>query len=137
MQGTDAGDKTIFHMCRQDEWQQALSSGEHPGSSQDQADGFIHFSTARQIVESAARHRAGQQGLLLIAADVEKLGPALRWESSRGGALFPHLYSALPVSAVIGVAPLPLGPDGLHCFPDLAAPASWPAIDIRNDPGVA
>lgn len=110
---------TIYHMCRADEWRAAQESGFYPGSSQDQADGFIHFSTAAQVVESAARHRAGQSGLLLLAVDAARLGEALRWEASRRGLLFPHLYGPLPLSAVTAVSDLPLGPDGLHQFPIL------------------
>lgn len=109
----------IFHMCRQDEWNQALARGSYSGSSQDVADGFIHFSTAAQIVESARRHRAGQSGLVLLAVKPEMLGDALKWEPSRSGALFPHLYGELPVSAVHWVRPLPLGSDGIHVMPSL------------------
>ena len=114
----------IFHMCRADEWETAQKAGFHPGSSQDQADGFIHFSTGGQVVETAAKHRAGQDGLVLLAVDpgwLEAHHPgALKWEKSRGGALFPHLYAALPVAAVLRAAPLALGADGRHRFPD------WP-----------
>ena len=110
----------IYHMCRRDEWERALAQGEYNGSSQDQADGFIHFSSAEQLAESARRHRAGQTGLVVLAADPAVLGAALRWEPSRSGALFPHLYSALPVSAVAWVRDLPLGADGLHILPPLA-----------------
>ncbi len=109
--------KLIYHMCRRDEWLAAEGAGHYPGSSQDRADGFIHFSTAEQIVESAARHRSGQTGLVLLAVDPEALGAALKWEESRGGALFPHLYGALPVTAVRRVDDLPLGADGRHVFP--------------------
>ncbi|HYE48985.1 MAG TPA: DUF952 domain-containing protein [Azospirillaceae bacterium] len=113
----------IFHMCRAEEWQAAAAGGAYPGSSQDRADGFIHFSTGAQIVESAARHRAGQDGLLLLTVDPDRLGDALKWEPSRGGQLFPHLYGPLPVSAALRVDPLPLGPDGRHVFPaHVAAP---------------
>jgi uncharacterized protein (DUF952 family) len=108
----------IFHMCRRDEWQDAARSV-YRGSSQDQADGFIHFSTADQIVESAARHRGGQDGLVLIAVDPAALGPDLKWEPARSGALFPHLYGPLPLTAVSWVRDLPLGPEGLHIFPSL------------------
>ena len=110
-------DQTIFHMCRAEEWETALATGAYPGSSQDAADGFIHFSTAAKIVESAAKHRAGQSGLLLLTVDAGMLGDALKWEPSRGGQLFPHLYGALPVTAAIRVDPLPLGDDGRHVFP--------------------
>jgi uncharacterized protein (DUF952 family) len=109
----------IFHMCREDEWQDAARAGHYAGSSQDRADGFIHFSTAAQIETSAARHRAGQSGLVLIAVDPGVLAPALRWEESRGGALFPHLYGTLDVTSVAWVRDLPLGSDGLHVFPPL------------------
>ena len=112
-------DAVIYHMCRAEEWEQAQSSGFYPGSSQDLADGFIHFSTAAQIKESAAKHRAGQSGLQLLAVDGAKLGGGLKWEISRGGQLFPHLYGALPVDAVIWVKDLPLNPSGMHVFPDL------------------
>jgi uncharacterized protein (DUF952 family) len=111
----------IFHICRQDEWQAAEVSGRYAGSSQDRADGFIHFSTAAQVRASAAKHRAGQEGLVLLTVDADGLGPALRWEASRGGALFPHLYGSLPIEAVRRVDPLPLGDDGHHRFPQ-----DWP-----------
>ena len=109
----------IYHMCRTEEWEAAQSAGNYPGSSQDLADGFIHFSTAEQAIGSAAKHRAGQDGLLLLTVDGDVLGEALKWEPSRGGALFPHLYGELPVSVVLRVDPLPIGPDGRHVFPDL------------------
>jgi uncharacterized protein (DUF952 family) len=120
MSGPPEHPNRIYHMCRSDEWRSAEASGAYPGSSQDVADGFIHFSTATQIVESAAKHRAGQDGLMLLTVDARKLGPALRWEASRGGQLFPHLYGPLPVAAVIEARPLPLGADGHHVFPPLA-----------------
>ncbi len=111
--------RIIYHMCRRQEWQDAQASGAYPGSSQDVADGFIHFSTAAQVVESAAKHRAGQSGLVLLAVDCGRLGAALKWEPSRGGQLFPHLYGGLSVDAVVRVADLPLGADGRHVFPPL------------------
>lgn len=107
----------IYHMCKRAEWEAARSSGTYRGSSQDAADGFIHFSTAEQIIESAAKHRTGQRDLVLIEVEAGALGDALRWEASRGGQLFPHLYGTLPAGAVRRVAPLPLGPDGRHVFP--------------------
>jgi uncharacterized protein (DUF952 family) len=109
----------IYHICRRDEWQAALRRGRYEGSSQDEADGFIHFSTAAQVAASAAKHRAGQDGLVLLAVEPARLGNALRWEESRGGALFPHLYGPLPLDAVLGVHDLPLGADGRHVFPPL------------------
>ena len=110
-------DALIYHICREEEWAAAEAAGRYEGSSQDKADGFIHFSAREQVVESAAKHRAGQEGLLLLSVDSDALGAALKWEPSRAGALFPHLYGPLPLEAVRRVAPLPLGPDGLHVFP--------------------
>ena len=85
--------------------------------SLDQFDGFIHFSTAAQVRVSAAKHRAGQDGLVLLSVDVGSLGGVLKWEESRGGALFPHLYGDLSVSAVVRVEPLLLDQNGHHMFP--------------------
>ena len=96
-------------------------AGLFKGAPIDLKDGYIHFSTAEQVRETAAKHFAGQSDLLLVSVDEARLGPALRWEPSRGGALFPHLYAALPLSAVTRVEPLPLGADGAHRFPDIPA----------------
>ena len=114
-----ASGPTIYHICRNDEWQAAVAAGLYPGSSQDAADGFIHFSTAGQVADSAARHRAGQAGLVLVAVAADGLGPALKWECSRQGALFPHLYGPLPRAAVRWVRELPLDAAGRHVFPPL------------------
>src|SRR5579883_867785 len=111
-----ATDDRIYHICRRDEWIASQAAGRYAGSSQDKADGFIHFSNARQVVGSAAKHRAGQSGLVILEVDARVLGPALRWEPSRDGALFPHLYGELPAAAVLRFADLPLGPDGRHVF---------------------
>lgn len=111
------GNQTIYHMCTRAEWQAAEAEGLYPGSSQDAADGFIHFSARDQVAVSAAKHRAGQDGLVLLSVDARALGDALKWEPSRGGALFPHLYGPLPVAAVNKVDDLPLGADGHHVFP--------------------
>ena len=107
----------IYHICRQEEWQAGESAGAYGGSSQDLADGFIHFSGPDQVRASAAKHRAGQEGLVLLEVEASVLGPNLKWEASRGGALFPHLYGPLDPAAVMRVLPLPLGPDGQHVFP--------------------
>lgn len=117
-------DRNIFHMCRAEEWERAVAAGSYGGSSQDAADGFIHFSTAAQLAGSAAKHRAGQAGLLLLTVDAAALGDALRWEAARGGQLFPHLYGALPVAAVTRTDPLPLDEGGLHVIPGHARPAA-------------
>lgn len=113
--------QTIYHMCRREEWLLAEAAGSYGGSSQDAADGFIHFSTAEQVAASAAKHRTGQSGLVLLAVSVAALGDRLKWEPARGGQLFPHLYGAVPPSAVIWVKDLPLGDNGLHIFPPFEA----------------
>jgi uncharacterized protein (DUF952 family) len=114
------GPELIYHMCFRQEWKLAVRSGAYAGSSQDRADGFIHFSTAAQLPESARRHRAGQAGLVLLAVDPHMLGEALRWEPSRHGALFPHLYGTLPLSAVVSICDIPLDADGVPLLPLLA-----------------
>jgi uncharacterized protein (DUF952 family) len=111
---------TIYKLCQAALWRDAKQAGIFAGSSIDRADGYIHFSTAAQVVETAALHFRGESDLLLVAVDGARLGPALRYEASRGGALFPHLYSALPLSAVLWVRPLPVGADGSHQFPELS-----------------
>ena len=111
---------TIYKICPEDLWREAEAKGRCDGAPVDRSDGFIHFSTADQVAETAARHFGGQERLLLIAVDGRALGDALRYEPSRGGALFPHLYGPLPLSAVAWVKPLPLGTDGKHVFPELA-----------------
>ena len=98
-------------------WHAAEATGSFAGAPVDIADGYIHFSTAAQVRETARRHFAGQDDLVLAAVDAGALGAALRHEPSRGGDLFPHLYGALPLSAVLWVRPLPLE-DGSHRFPD-------------------
>ena len=108
----------IYHMCRAEAWAEAERDGEYRGSADDRRDGFLHFSTAAQIAESARRHRAGQSGLVLVGVEANRLGDRLRWEPSRGGALFPHLYGPLLPAEVAQVTPLALGADGLHIFSD-------------------
>ena len=102
-------------------WAEALSTGSLRGSPLDLADGFIHFSTAFQVRDTAAKHFAGVRDLVLVAVDPEVLGTALEWEPSRDGALFPHLYAPLAVKLAAWVRPLPIGADGAHAFPELAA----------------
>ena len=110
--------KLIYHICRRDEWDAALLTGSYNGSSQDEQDGFIHFSTALQLRASAAKHRSGQKGLVLLSVDPDILGNSIRWEPSRGGQLFPHLYGGLEVSDVIRAESLELNDFDEHIFPD-------------------
>jgi uncharacterized protein (DUF952 family) len=111
-------DKLIYHCCSAEDWRAAQGRGAYGGSSDDQRDGFIHFSTLTQVRTSTAKHRAGQAGLILLVVSADKLGQALKWEPSRGGQLFPHLYGSLPIATVIETIELPLGTDGKHQFPD-------------------
>ncbi len=107
----------IYKIFKAPEWSALQALGETLGAPIDLADGFVHFSTAEQAGETAAKHFAGQQGLVLLALDGEALGAALKWEVSRGGAKFPHLYRALRLEEVLWCKPLPLI-DGVHQFPD-------------------
>lgn len=97
-------------------WHRAQEIGRFTGAPVDVADGFIHFSSAGQVAETAAKHFAGQEGLLLVSIDPARLGPALKWEVSRGGALFPHLYGDLPLAAVLRVVPMRHRADGQFDF---------------------
>jgi uncharacterized protein (DUF952 family) len=109
----------VYKIVATEEWAAAETAGAFTGASVDRADGFIHFSTAEQAPETAVKWFAGRGDLTLAAIDAEALGDDLRWEPSRGGALFPHLYRALLMSAVVWSRPLPLGPDGRHVFGSL------------------
>jgi uncharacterized protein (DUF952 family) len=109
---------TIYKICEWAEWQEAQRDGRYSGSAVDRRDGFIHFSTATQAVETAEKHFAGQKDLVLIAVDADALGAALKWEPSRGGALFPHLYGAMPLAAVRWSKPLPDESGGKRAFPE-------------------
>lgn len=107
----------IYKICPAGLWHEAEQAGIFAGAPVDLADGFVHFSTAAQVRETAAKHFAGQSDLVLVAVSAEGLGPALRFEPSRGGDLFPHLHGPLPTGAALWVRPLPLGRDGAHAFP--------------------
>lgn len=109
----------IYKICPRLLWREAEEEGVFHGAAIDLADGFIHFSTAGQVAETAAKHFAGLDDLVLVAVEAERLGSALKYEVSRGGALFPHLYAPLPLDAVRWTVPMPLGPDGRHQLPPL------------------
>lgn len=110
---------TIYKICPASAWREAERQGVYRGSADDRRDGFIHFSTAPQVAGTAAKHFAGQTGLFLIAIDADALGAALRWEPSRGGDLFPHLYGDLDLGAVTTVFDLRARSDGSHELPEL------------------
>lgn len=107
----------IYKILRRPEWDAFRAAGQTAGAPVDLADGYIHFSTSAQVVETAARHFATETNLVLVAVDPDRLGPALRWEPSRGGQLFPHLYRALRLEEVVWDKSLPLGATG-HIFPE-------------------
>jgi len=117
--GSPPHPKTIYKICDVAVWQLAERTGEFAGAPVDLADGYIHFSAAEQLEETAAKHFAGRHDLVLVAVIADALGSALKWEPSRDGALFPHLYGKLPLPAVRWTKPLPLDPDGRHVFPAL------------------
>jgi len=112
-------DRIIYKIATKAQWAGAERAGVFEGAPIDIADGFIHFSTADQVRETAAKHFAGQDDLLLVAIDTKDFGDELKWEVSRGGALFPHLYRPLDLASAIWVKDLPLGEDGAHLFPEI------------------
>lgn len=109
---------TIYKICRAAEWREAQGAGRYGGAEVDRRDGYIHFSTAAQVAETAAKHFAGVGDLVLVAVDAGALDGALKWEPSRGDDLFPHLYGTLPLMAVLWAKPLRCA-DGRHVFPEL------------------
>ena len=109
---------TIYKICSAELWRDAQQAGLFRGAPLDLADGFIHFSSAAQVAETAAKHFAGAAGQVLVAVDGGLLGEALKWQPSRGGDLFPHLYGGLSLDAVKWARPLRLGADGRHVFPE-------------------
>ena len=107
----------VYKIFRRPEWDAFRAAGQTAGAPVDLADGFIHFSTGPQVADTAARHFAAESDLVLVACSAERLGPSLRWEPSRGGALFPHLYRNLMLTDVVWDKSLPLGAAG-HIFPE-------------------
>jgi uncharacterized protein (DUF952 family) len=109
----------IYKICSASAWREAERSGIYAGSADDARDGFIHFSTAAQVAETARKHFLGQRALFLIEVDADALGDALRWEHSRNDELFPHLFGELDLGAVRGVYELHARSDGTHEIPEL------------------
>ena len=107
----------IFKIFRRCEWDALREAGRTRGAPIDVADGYIHFSTREQVAETAAKHFAGESDLVLVAVEADRLGDPLKWEASRGGALFPHLYRDLRMADVVWDKSLPLGATG-HIFPE-------------------
>ena len=113
--------RTIYKICPASAWREAKRQGVYRGSADDARDGFIHFSTAAQVAETARKHFFGQAGLFLIAVDAGALGEALRWERSRNDELFPHLYGELDLGAVTAILDLRTRSDGPHDVPELTS----------------
>jgi len=111
----------VYKILTRQQWAEVVASGQFNGAAIDLVDGFIHLSTARQLIETVRRHFRSQVDLVIVGIDTERLGDGLRWEPSRGGDLFPHLYGSLPVTAATALIDLPMGPDGEHQFP----PGPW------------
>jgi uncharacterized protein (DUF952 family) len=110
---------TIYKITTASAWREAERQGVYRGSADDMRDGFIHFSTAAQVAETARKHYFGQTGLFLVAVNSDALGDALRWEPSRNDELFPHLYGELDLGAVIEILDLRARSDGSHDVPEL------------------
>lgn len=106
-----------YKILTKDQYDQLKTDGTFKGAPVDLADGYIHLSTREQAAETAARHFAGQDNLVMLMVDLAPFGAAVKWEESRGGALFPHLYADLPMSAVAGKVVLRLDEQGKHLFP--------------------
>lgn len=107
----------VYKVCRARDWDAACASGVYRGSADDLRDGFIHLSTGRQLAGTLARHFAGRDDLVLVALDPVALGTRLKWEPSRGGDLFPHLFGTIDAAAALSITPLALGADGVHALP--------------------
>jgi len=108
----------IYKIAPSKLWERAEKHGVFKGAEIDLADGFIHFSTKQQVRETAAKHFSGRDDLLLIKVATAPMARHYKMEVSRGGALFPHLFAALPVSNAVEWQELPLSPDGAHVFPE-------------------
>lgn len=108
--------RLVFKICTALEWEEAARARQYLGSADDIRDGFIHLSASHQLAGTAAKYFSGKTDLVLVAFSDEQLGPRLKWEESRGGDLFPHLYGSLPVALALWVKPLPFH-DGKHHFP--------------------
>jgi len=109
----DRSEEIVYKICARIEWEAAAATGTYHGSNPDRRDGFIHLSAFHQLAGTAAKYFRGASDLVLVAFDTASLGPSLKWEVSRDGDSFPHLYGTLPTAAARWVHPLPLGPDGI------------------------
>ncbi len=118
MSGTDGDNPAdVYKILPANEWERAVGIGAYEGSADDKRDGFIHLSTAVQLRGTAEKFFKGQTGLVLVRFNADDLGAELKWEPSRGGALFPHLYGKLPADKALSVIPLELGGDGVPAMP--------------------
>jgi len=111
--------RLVYRLCHRDDWRAAEQAGVFAGGADDVRDGFIHLSSAAQVEESARRHYAGVRPLMLLAVDGARVSGDLRWEPSRGGALFPHLYGTIPLEALVSALPLSEDREGNPMFPPM------------------
>lgn len=118
---------TVYKIEDADAWSAAIAAGLYEGSNDDRRDGFIHFSTAEQLAGTAAKHFANRPNLVIVAVFAQSLGDALKWEASRGGALFPHLYAALDPALCSAPVAMPLGDDGIPQLPETLPSPPEPA----------
>ena len=109
----------IFHVCRKKDWEVAQLTGSYSGPAEGNNDNFIHFSDSKEVFESVEKHFSGCSDLILLTVRTELLGSALKWERSRGGKIFPHLYSSLPLKAVVEVQNIDVNSKGQHIFDNL------------------
>lgn len=110
----------IFKICHEQAWREARERGHYDGSDKDREDGFLHFSAQHQLLGTLQKWYPTETDLVLVAVTAEGLGPSLKWEASRDGALFPHLYGTLPLSAVVNVAPITRDANGDFVLPQSA-----------------
>lgn len=108
----------VYKIATASQWDAAVARGAYDGSADDRRDGYIHLSTAGQLAGTLAKHFRGQAALHLIAFNAAALGPALQWETSRGGDLFPHLYATLDPRLALWQRPIPIGRDGVPTVPE-------------------
>ena len=111
-------EKLIYKIVTASQWANAESLGAFHGAAIDLEDGYIHFSTRQQVKETVEKHFHGQLDLLVVGVDPDQFGEELKWEPSRGGDLFPHLYGSLSLDSVVTVDDLPMGKDGKFIYPD-------------------
>jgi len=128
--------RPIYHLCRVADWSAGVDSGAYAGAANDAADGFIHCSPAELVAESAAKYHAGATDLMLLTIDPARVDGEVRWEKSRHGLDFPHIYGTVPLPAVLAAEAVPLGSDGIHRFPSDIAADLAAALSTLSPPSI-